>query len=257
MMEERRLRSQRLLRKGALAEETYELFRGWQEGTSFDENFGRVFAAHFRTDAWKDEVRKTLSLRFADPTAAAPLRVLAGHGFPLQDWKHCLLLTIAAGESDYWQFAAHWLFPEYVAGRYQVRTDDVVDFVREWWGVSRGEGEPLTEYGAVRTARDLIRMARDLGVLRGQGPVKEFARVPLGDAVFLYACHFIAEFEGGTARIPGSPLWRAFLLEPSAVEEALLRLHQFRKLEYQVAGSLVAISLPCGNAREFAERMVA
>ena len=36
-----------------------------------------------------------------------------------------------------------------------------------------------------------------------------------------------------------------------------LRLHQFRKLEYEVAGSLVQLSLPCASSREYAERMVA
>ena len=41
------------------------------------------------------------------------------------------------------------------------------------------------------------------------------------------------------------------------VERELLRLHQFRKLEYHVAGSLVQLSLPCGTSGEYAERMVA
>lgn len=257
MRRERLLKSQRLLRKGALAEETYELFRGWHDDSSFDENFRRVFAGHFGSEAWKEEVRKTLALRFSDPALAMPLIVLARGGFPMHDWKHCLLLTIASSERDYWEFAENWLFPEYVAGRYRIRTEDVAGFVRAWWAASRNGSLPLTEYGTIRTARDLIRMARDLGVLRGDGPEKEFARMSLGDTVFLFACHFIAEFEGGTARIPDSPLWKAFLVDPRAVEEALLRLHQFRLLEYQVAGSLVAISLPCAGAREFARSMVA
>jgi hypothetical protein len=41
------------------------------------------------------------------------------------------------------------------------------------------------------------------------------------------------------------------------VERELLRLHQFRKLEYQIADSLVHLSLPCTSTREYAERMVA
>ena len=35
-----------------------------------------------------------------------------------------------------------------------------------------------------------------------------------------------------------------FLMRPSDVERELLRLHQFRKLHYEVAGSLVQLSLP-------------
>ncbi|RUW87272.1 DUF1819 domain-containing protein, partial [Mesorhizobium sp. M8A.F.Ca.ET.023.01.1.1] len=41
------------------------------------------------------------------------------------------------------------------------------------------------------------------------------------------------------------------------VERELLHLHQVRRLDYQVAGSLVQLSLPCTNSREYAERMIA
>ncbi len=46
-------------------------------------------------------------------------------------------------------------------------------------------------------------------------------------------------------------------MSPSDVERELLRLHQFRKVDYQVAGSIVQLTLPCANACEYAERMVA
>ena len=58
-------------------------------------------------------------------------------------------------------------------------------------------------------------------------------------------------------RIVGALDWRMFLMRPADVERELLRLHQFRKLEYQVAGSLVQLSLPCASSREYAERMAA
>jgi hypothetical protein len=51
--------------------------------------------------------------------------------------------------------------------------------------------------------------------------------------------------------------WKMFLMLPSDVERELLRLHQYRKLDYQVAGSLVQLTLPCSTTREYAERMVA
>ena len=37
----------------------------------------------------------------------------------------------------------------------------------------------------------------------------------------------------------------------------LLRLHQFRKLRYEVAGSLVELTLPCSSATAFVEEMAA
>ena len=58
-------------------------------------------------------------------------------------------------------------------------------------------------------------------------------------------------------KVIDAPDWRMFLMRPADVERELLRLHQFRKLDYQVAGSLVQLSLPCASSREYAERMVA
>ena len=48
-----------------------------------------------------------------------------------------------------------------------------------------------------------------------------------------------------------------YLMRPDDVERELLRLHQFHKLRYEVAGSIVELSLPNKSALEYAEAMVA
>jgi len=58
-------------------------------------------------------------------------------------------------------------------------------------------------------------------------------------------------------KLVASHAWRLFLMRPADVEHELLRLHQYRKLDYQVAGSLVQLSLPCTSTLEYAESMVA
>jgi len=53
-------------------------------------------------------------------------------------------------------------------------------------------------------------------------------------------------------------MWRIFLMEPRQVHSMLLlRLHQFKMLQYEFAGSLVQIRLPCASADEYAERLAA
>jgi hypothetical protein len=39
------------------------------------------------------------------------------------------------------------------------------------------------------------------------------------------------------------------------VERALLRLHQFRRIEYDVAGSLAQLKLPAASAADFAREL--
>jgi hypothetical protein len=73
----------------------------------------------------------------------------------------------------------------------------------------------------------------------------------------LYLLYAMREEKGSPSAVVGAHDWRMFLMRPADIEHELLRLHQFRKLDYQVAGSLVQLSLPCANSREYAERMVA
>ena len=41
------------------------------------------------------------------------------------------------------------------------------------------------------------------------------------------------------------------------VERELLRLHQYNLLEYQVAGSMAHLKLPCESLTEYARKLVA
>ena len=105
-------------------------------------------------------------------------------------------------------------------------------------------------------AAGLLKMAVDFGLLRGS-VAKEFVSYHLPERSFLYLLHAMRDEKLSPSKVVASPDWRLFLMRPADVEHELLRLHQFRKLEYQVAGSLVQLSLPCTSACEYAERMVA
>jgi hypothetical protein len=249
--------SQRLIRKGALVAETYLLFSGWQVGDTLEANFDRAFNGRFKTIAWENEVRRTLRRRFRDIDAAMPLILASKNGVVLEEWCNWLLLWIGIREQLYRDFALNWLFPEFESGRYQVRSEDVQSFVRSTWPRLSRKTIPLSDYGVVRGARDLVRMATDFSVLTGAGPQKTFSPLHLSDRSFLYYAHAIAEAERSTSGIPQSKFWQLALIRPTEVGDALLRLHQFRKLDYQVAGSLVQLTLPFESSREYAERMVA
>jgi hypothetical protein len=48
-----------------------------------------------------------------------------------------------------------------------------------------------------------------------------------------------------------------YLMSQDDVEQELFRLPQFRKIEYEVAGSLAQLKLPCSSSAEYARRRVA
>ena len=99
-----------------------------------------------------------------------------------------------------------------------------------------------------------MRIATDFGLLQGK-QVKEFASYHLPDESFLYLLHAMAEVEPNARKIIESPDWRMYLMDATDVERELLRLHQYRQLHFEVAGSLAQLSLPSRTSREYAEEL--
>jgi hypothetical protein len=101
-------------------------------------------------------------------------------------------------------------------------------------------------------ASGLLQTAEEFGLLKGRNP-KEFVSFHIPEASFLYVLHALAEAEPNARRIVEAEDWRMFLMDPSDVEKELLRLHQFKRLHYEVAGSLAQLSLPFATGAEYAE----
>jgi hypothetical protein len=237
-------------------EDTYRLFAEWDFDLSVPENLQRGFGGSYKSVGWEREVVATVGRRLRNFDRLKSLVVLASKGMSLPDWRDCWRLWICATEQPFGRFVLEWLYDEFQAGRYNIRTEDVLDTAAAAWA-GRAGSKPLSEYGLVRAARDLLKTATDLGMLSGKGPVKTFTHLTMGDDVFLFYVHQIAELEGSYARVPCSPLWRAAFMSPDDVQRVLLRLHQYRKVDYQVAGSIQQLTLPHTSALSFAESISA
>lgn len=247
--------STRLLRKGALIEDTYSLCRLWNRQEDFRANLARLRSENSigaRNAAWLREVVATISSRFQFDRSFEALVVLAQHGLPLDQWRDCLLWHVGQQDLIFSTFLREWLAPAYEAGLVRIRTEDVVPFVVEHTTGRVARGTQLSDYGRVRAARDLLLMATDFGLLRGKA-VREFAVYRPSEVGFLYVLHALVEREANAQRLIAAPEWRMYLLRPSDVEHELLRLHQFQRVEYQVAGSIAQLSLPYPSLLAYAE----
>jgi hypothetical protein len=244
--------SQRFLRKGPLVEETYRLFAGWRFEDGVEENLKNGLHGQFKTLGWEKEVVSTVKSRLKNFALAKPLIVLARGGVAFADWRDCWRLYIGASEQPFGSFATGWLYSEYASGRYQLTSEDARDFAKSAW-TRHSPKRPLSEHGVVRLARDLVKTASDLGMLAGKGTKRTFAPIAMSDHVILFYAHLIAEIEGAATKVEGSPLWRLAYMSPADVHTALLRLHQFKRLDYQVAGSLIQLGLPGSSTLAYAE----
>lgn len=243
--------------KGSLIEETYAVFAAWDFERSKKENLDRLRSENFigaATATWLRDVAKVLNRRFEPNERDRPLVVLAKSGCPLDEWKPLLLWHITRDEFLLRDFLEDWLFTAYESGVYRVRTEDVESYLGTI-GKRGGRTEHTwSEETTKRVAAGLLKMAVDFGLLRGS-VVKEFASYHLPERSFLYLLYAMRDDEVSPSKLVASPEWRLFLMRPADVEHELLRLHQYRKLDYQVAGSLVELALPYNSTREYAERM--
>jgi hypothetical protein len=242
-----------------MIEETYAVFASWDFSRSKRENLLRVREENFigaSSETWLQNVTKVLNRRFDPAGKDRPLVALAQRRCDLEIWKPLLLWHITRDEFLLRDFLVHWLFPAYETGMFRVRPEEIHPYLRTI-GQRGGTIEHAWTEGTVkRVAEGLLRMAADFGLLRGTA-VKTFSNYHLPEPSFLYLLHAMREETQSPGKIIAAPDWRMFLLRPADVERELLRLHQFRKLEYEVAGSLVQLTLPSKSSRDYAERMMA
>lgn len=245
--------------KGAMIEETFAVFAAWDFEHTKRENLDRLRAENFigaGSSTWLRDVAKVLNRRFDPDGRDQPLVVLAKHGISIDEWKPLLLWHMTRDEFLVRDFLENWLFAEYEAGTFRIRVEDVEVYlrtIRKRGAIVEHAWSPAT---TKRVAAGLLKIAADFGLLRGT-LAREFVSYHLPERSFLYLLHAMRDAKPSPGKLIRSHDWRLFLMRPVDVEHELLRLHQFRKLEYQVAGSLVQISLPCGSTREYAARMVA
>jgi hypothetical protein len=246
--------------KGSLIAETYAAFASWDFSRSKLENLRRLEHTNglgAKSHNWARDVRKVLNRRFDPEGRDRPLVELAQGGCDRSIWRPLLLWHITRDEFLVRDFLISWLFPQYQAGAYRVGTDDVVAYLGS---LTKKKGVSWsgkwTDVTTNRVASGLLRLAADFGLLSGV-VVKEFASFHLPDESFLYLLHAIAENERNASRIIDSPDWNMYLMDREDVERELLRLHQFHRLSYEVAGTLARLDLPADSPAAYARELVA
>jgi hypothetical protein len=245
--------------KGAMIEETYAVFAAWDFARSKRENLDRLRAENFigaRSDTWLRDVAKVLNRRFDPGGRDRALVELARNRCDLDEWKPLLLWHMTRDEFLLRDFLQGWLFDAYDGGTFRLRPHELHPYLVRIGKRGGTTEHAWTETTLKRVAAGLLKIAVDFGLLRGS-VVKEFASYHLPERSFLYLLHAMNDERVSPGKLVTSPDWRMFLMHPADVERELLRLHQFRRLEYHVAGSLAQLSLPCASSREYAGRMVA
>jgi len=246
--------------KGSLINETYAVFSGWDFDVSKAENLHRVREENpigARSKSWARDIAWVLNRRFDPAGRDRPLVELSKAGMDQDSWKPILLFHMTRDEFLLRDFLVNWLYDQFIQGAFRLSTAHVVTYLQilskkkgiEWSG-------RWSEKTTARVASGLLKIAADFGLLKG-AIRREFNSYHLPETSFLYLLQAIAERESNARRIVDARDWRLFLLDPADVERELLRLHQFRKLDYQAAGSLAQLKLPHPSAAAYTSEICA
>ena len=245
--------------RGPLIDETYTILREWDFGRTRTENLRRVREENrigATSRQWCSKITKAFSRRFEPKGRDRPLAEIAIAGCDRDVWKPILLYHMTRDEFLLRDFLVHWLYPHYVRGIYRLHSVDVTGYLKS---LSTRKGialsGPWSDATTLRVAQGLLRIAADFGLLKGT-TYKEFAPYHLPEESFVYLLHAMADSQPNARRIVESEDWHMYLMDASDVERELLRLHQYRKIRYEVAGSLAQLKLPhessVQHARAFA-----
>lgn len=246
--------------KGALIEETYAVFASWDFSVSRQNNLRRVRETNSiaaSSTHWARDVSKVLNRRFDPDGRDRVLVELAKAGCRREVWDPILLWHLTRDEFLVRDFLVNWLYGQFADGAFRLHPANVVPYLRtlskkrgiEWSGKW---SDATTE----RVATGLLRMAADFGLMSG-GSAKEFASYHLPEESFLYILHAMMDAGLHAKRLVEAPDWRMFLMDATDVERELLRLHQFRKVHYEVAGTIAQLDLPFPSAAAYAKEISA
>lgn len=242
--------------KGSLIDETYAALQQWDCDLTKKQNLDRFKAAGLfgGSATWQVDVAKVLNRRF-DPTRRDRALVeTAKASLPLDTWRPMLLWHLTRDEFLLRDFLGGWLYTQHREGVYRLRAEDVEPYLLELPKRKVEVAEEWSDETRKRVASGLLRMASDFGLLRGTA-AREFAPYHLPDDALLYVAHALSERQHAPRKLLDAMDWRVFLMDATDVERELLRLHQYRRLDYQVAGSLVQLTLPFPTALEFARSL--
>jgi hypothetical protein len=240
--------------KGAMVAETYAVLAEWDLARSLRDNLETSHPLQILAGGSEKraaDITRVISRRFDLPGRDAPLVPLARQACPIEVWKPILLWHIAERDALLRLFLEEWLFESYRQGRAEVTSAPVAGFIAEQRQLSGAAA--FSDATAKRAAGGLLKIAADFGLTEG-GAAHRFRPYTVPDYALLYVLHAISERHPSGRMVVEAKDWRRFLMAPQDVERELFRLHQFHQLDYQVAGTLAQLTLPCASALDFVER---
>jgi len=253
MKSRKRIYSSRILKAGALLNETKTLISAWNESASNSENIARFQHENILGKASRSRANDILTAfrqrYLVDGQVMRTLTLLIKMRCPAEIINRILYFHAAMSDPLIHDFAAEMLWSKYHRGLQEVSVDET----RDWINKKIAEGrtmEPWSEETLKRSARGLMSALRDYGILNGIKH-KQIAPIYVPIGAFCYIAFYLHSLRLSGKSLLESVEWRLFLLEARDVEKLLIEAHQLHLLEYRAAGCVIRIDFPVGTMEDY------
>jgi len=253
MRSRKRVYSSRILKAGALLDETKTLLSVWDESASIGDNIARFQHENILGKASRSRANDILTAfrqrYLADEGVMRSLVFLIKGRCPAESINRILYFHTAISDPLIHDFASEFLWSKYSRGLQEVSAAETEDWIKK--KISEGRiVESWSENTRCRSARGLLSALRDFGMLRGLRN-KQIAPIYVPVGAFCYLAFYLHCIGFSGKSLLESPEWKLLMLGPQDVERLFIDAHQAHLLEYRAAGPVVRIDFPVGTMEEY------
>jgi len=253
MKSRKRIYSSRILKAGALLDETKTLLSIWDESATTSDNIARFQQENILGKASRSRANDILTAfrqrYLVDERVMRSLILLIKGRCHTEIIDRILYFHAAMSDPLIHDFATDLLWSKYHRGLQKISVDETRDWIKK--RIADGKTmEPWSENTLRRSARGLMSALRDFGILNGIRH-KQIAPIYVPVGAFCYIAFYLYCLGLSGKSLLDSPEWRLFLHAPQDVERLLLEAHQVHLLEYRAAGSVIRIDFPVGTMEDY------
>lgn len=244
----------RIIKAGALLDDTKTLLSHWDVTASVPENLDRIRRENVFGKASRSRVEDILAIfRQRDLTEAEvtkALIVLVKNRLPAASLDRVLYFHAARADRLLHDTVTEVLMPKQAQGITEIDPGELQKAVSKW--VESGlTTRAWSENTTVRVAQGLLSTLRDFGVLQG-AINKRIAPAYLPVTAFAHIAFYLKQHQPSGAKVVEHPDWRLFFLNRESVERFFFEANQQGLLEYHAAGTVTRLTFPANALEEYA-----
>jgi len=250
---ERQTYSSRILKGGAILNETKILLANWNESLSKHDNLDRFRRNNILGKASRSRVEDIFQVfrqRYLveEPVTKALVGLIRAR-YEADAFDRILYFHATRSDPLIHDFVIEVLWPRYLRGRQDILVKDAEGWIREKIAM----GATIRQWSdntIEKSARGLMSTLRDFGVLQGLNNKRTApAYLPIG--AFSYVAFYLNRLQPSGKRLLEDQEWSLFFLSPQTVERLFMEAHQLHLLEYHAAGSVIRVDFSAETLEEY------